>query len=90
MKSSFKSALRYFKYASLVFLTIYWIYIAIDDYVFIGQISGLSDFGQFIGYQFLFLLGYFLGFSFYFWLITLIVILIYHKMYKRTKKVTNN
>ena len=82
MKASLKVALRYFKYASLVFLIGYGILIAIDDYVFIERISSISDFGLFFGFEFLYMLVYFLVFSFYFWLLAFTIIIVYQKVYK--------
>jgi len=85
LKSSFKIALKYFKYAAILFLTSYSIYIVYDDYIFIKKITDFAGFGQFIGLELMWLLVYFLGFSFYYWLTTCVVIFIYHKLYKRIK-----
>ena len=78
--ASLKLVLKYYKYVSLICVVAYCIYIVIDDYVFIERISNLSELGVFIGFQALLLLVYFVGFSFYFWLIAIIVIYIYHKV----------
>lgn len=85
MGTSLKKALKYFKYLSIVFLLGYCIYVVVDDFIFIKQITGLADFTNFIGRELIWLLVYYLGFSFYFWLITFTVIFIYLKMYKPLK-----
>lgn len=85
MKNSFKIAFKYFKYVAIFFLTSYAIYIAYDDYTFIKSISSISDFGVALRLELSWLLAYFLGFSFYYWLTAFTVILIYHKRYKSIK-----
>ena len=83
MKSAFKTAAKIFKYASWLFVILYCGYIVYDDFIFIERISGVSDFFLFVGIQLVYLLVYFAGFSFYFWLIALIVIFIYVRIYKK-------
>jgi len=80
MKNSFKKALKIFKYLSILFTIVFWIYMIIDDYVFIEK-YGISIEG--IGMWVMWFLGYFLGFAFYFWIISSTTILIYHKTNKQ-------
>lgn len=82
MIDSFKIALRYFKYAAMLFLISYSIYIIYDDYVFIKKISSFSDFVSTLAVELWWLMSYFIGLSIYYWLIASAVILIYHKLYK--------
>jgi len=84
VKASLKTASKYFKYAVILFLMSYTIYIIIDDFVFIKELSGFADFIEFLEIQFGWFVAYFLGFSFYYWLTALIVIFVYHKLRKTT------
>jgi hypothetical protein len=82
MKNSFRKAFTIFKYLSIIFTVAFWIYMVNDDYVFIEE-YGITFEG--IGLWFLWFFGYFLAFTFYFWIISSAIILIYHKLIKRTK-----
>lgn len=82
MKDSFKKTLRLFKYLSIVFTVAFWIYMIVDDYVFIEK-YGITMKG--IGLWFLWFLTYFLAFATYYWAICSAVIVIYFKVIKRTK-----
>jgi hypothetical protein len=83
MKSSFKTALKIYKYLIIVYSFIYWIYIVIDDFVFIEK-YGLTfkGFGIWLVYYLIFLIGI----SIYFWTIVSVLIFIYHKIIKFKKK----
>jgi hypothetical protein len=80
MKNSFKKALKCFRYLSILFTIAFWIYMIVDDYVFIEK-YGITIEG--IGMWFMWFLIYFLEFSFYFWSISSATILICHKAIKR-------
>jgi hypothetical protein len=82
MKTSFKKTLKTFKYLAIIFSVVFWIYMIYDDYIFIEK-YGLRL--EYIGGWFLWYFVYLLGFSFYYWGIASIIILIYHKFVKRTK-----
>ena len=82
MKNSFKKALEIFKYSSIIYTIAYWIYMFIDDWVFI-QKDGINIEG--IGIWFRWFFVYFSGFVLSFWIISLTLILIYHKLIKRKK-----
>lgn len=82
MKDSFKKAFRIFKYISIFFIVIFWIYMIVDDFIFIEK-YGISIEG--VELWFMWFLLYYAGFTFYFWTISLAVILIYHKTIKRNK-----
>lgn len=79
MKDSFNIALKIFKYLSLVFTIAFWIYLINDDYVFIKDGITLEE----IEMWFMWYLAYFLAFTFYFWIISSVIILIYHKLIKQ-------
>jgi len=85
LKNSFKIALRYFKYAAILFVISYSVYIVYDDLIFIKKIADFSEFALFIGVEPMWLLVYFLGLSIYYWLTACVVIFIYHKLYKPAK-----
>lgn len=79
MLTSFKIALKVFKYLSILFTVVFWIYMIYDDCIFIEKYGlELED----IGSWFLWYLIYFLGFAFYFWVLCSAAILIYYKLIK--------
>jgi hypothetical protein len=82
MKTSFKKALKLFKYLAIIFSVVFWIYMIYDDYIFIEK-YGVNLEG--IWLWFLWYFVYFLGFTFYYWAIGSLMILVYHKLIKRTK-----
>ena len=82
MSGLFKKAFRIYKYLSLVFVIGFCIHIVIDDYVFIEQISTVSDSMEFLGLFVLYLFVYGLIFSIYYWLFSLLVIFVCHKFFK--------
>ncbi|HSY60996.1 MAG TPA: hypothetical protein VK796_03925 [Cytophaga sp.] len=79
MKYSIKVALRIFIYLSIAFTVVYWIYILIDDKVFIEKYWATNWF-DYLGIWTLYFLAYFLGFSFYYWVIAFSIVFIYHKI----------
>lgn len=84
MKNSFKKALKLFKYLSILFSIIYWIYIIYDDWHFIENYWD-TNWLQYIGIWIMYFIAYFLAFTFYYWLTASIVILVYHKIIKRNR-----
>ena len=82
MKQNFKFALKIFKYLSIIFTISFWIYMIYDDYIFVEK-YGITMEG--IGMWFMWYLGYFIGFTFYFWTISSIIILIKNKIIKQKK-----
>lgn len=87
MKSAFKTAAKIFKYASWLFVILYCGYIIYDDFIFIRQISDLSDFNLFMKTQLMYLLVFFICFMFCYWIAALVVILLYVKIYTPVKNV---
>ena len=88
MKDSIKKTFKTFKYLVLFFTIGYWIYIVIDDYSFIENYWSANELlyiRVWAGYY----LAYLLVFSIYFWLVSLIGILIYHKFIKRKATLSN-
>lgn len=85
MKAGFKKAGNVFKYLSILFAIIYWIYIIIDDWGFIEK-YWIENWTEYIGGWFVWFLIYFLGFTLYYWAITTIIILMYYKLILRLKK----
>lgn len=87
MKASCKIAFKIFYYLSIVYTIGYWVYICIDDWIFIEKYStnGWIDIDHF-AIWFMYFVVYFLGFSFYFWIIAFSMILIYHKIIPRLKR----
>jgi hypothetical protein len=83
MNKSFKTTSIIYKYLIIIFSIIYWIYIVIDDLVFIEK-YGLTFQG--FGIWFFYYLAFLLCVSIYFWVIITILIFIYHKIIKFKKK----
>lgn len=81
MKTTFKKSFTLYKYLSIIFTITFWIYILYDDFIFIEK-YGLR-FELILSWLAWFLI-YFLGFSIYFWVIISILILVYHKLIKRS------
>jgi hypothetical protein len=79
MKNSFRKTLTIFKYLAILFTVLSWVYMVYDDFIFIKK-YGLKL--EYIGLWSLWFLGYFLVFTIYFWGISLLGILKYHKIYK--------
>ena len=67
-------ALKIYIRLTIIFLFVYIIYIIYDDYVFIEKISSFSDLGLFLLLQALYLIAILLGFTFYYLILTLLVI----------------
>ena len=67
-------ALKIYIRLTIIFLFVYIIYIIYDDYVFIEKISSFSDLGMFLLFQSLYLIAILLGFTFYYLILTLLVI----------------
>jgi len=82
MKNAFKKTFKIFKYLAIIFTVVFWIYMIYDDFIFIEK-YGLRL--EYIGLWFIWYFIYFLGFAFYFWVIASVIILVYHKVVKRTK-----
>ncbi len=82
MKKNFKTALKIFKYLAVIFTILFWIYMIYDDYIFVEK-YGITMEG--IEMWFMWYLVYFMGFTFYFWTISSIIILIKNKIIKQKK-----
>lgn len=82
MKDSFKKALTFFKYLSILFSVGFWIYMIIDDWCFIEKYWD-TNWLESIGIWILYFIAYFLAFTFYYWLTASVIILVYHKIIKR-------
>jgi len=74
MSSYLEYAFRVYKRLTIIFLSVYIIYIIYDDYVLIDKISSLSDLGTFLLFQSLYLIAILLGFTFYYLMATLLII----------------
>jgi hypothetical protein len=81
MKNAFRKTFKTFKYLAIPFTVLFWIYMIYDDFIFIEK-YGLRF--EYIGSWFLWYSIYFLAFALYFWIISSAMILIYHKLIKRT------
>jgi hypothetical protein len=82
MKSSLKTVLKYYKYASIMYFIGFHICIVIDDWVFTKYISSLSDWVLFFVRPLMFTVTYFVFGSLYFWFLVLFIVFIYQKIYK--------
>jgi len=87
MKHFLKAALKIFKYLSLAFVIIYWVYLLIDDWIFIEKYPATDWLdADHLAIWFLYFVIYFLGFSVYYWAIVFTIILIYYKILPRLKQ----
>lgn len=84
MKKAFKKALTIFKYLTILFTIVYWVGIIIDDWVFIEK-YWTEHWAEYIGGWFVWFLIFLFGFSIYYWGIATIMILIYFKLFLKTK-----
>ncbi|MEL6866838.1 MAG: hypothetical protein AAFP19_20610 [Bacteroidota bacterium] len=80
MKTSFQKALRCFKWLVLLCSIAYWPIVIIDDWIFIEQHSGASDWFSHLGFLVAFYLAFGFVFSVYYWLAVTVFILLYHKL----------
>ena len=81
MRPLFSKAFRIYKYLALLFTIGYWIYALIDDWHFIEEYWD-SQWPEYLAIWALYFLLYFVNFSVYFWLCSLLVILIYRRCKK--------
>lgn len=84
MKQGFKKAVNIFKYLTMVFAAIYWIYMLIDDWEFIGKYWA-DNWALYFLKWFTWFIIYFMVFALYFWTISTIIIWIYYKWIKANK-----
>jgi len=82
MKAGINKAYTIFKYLSILFMIAYWVYVIIGDYVLIKEYWN-TNWLEYLEIWFLYFIVYILGFSLYYWLISMIVILIYFKLIKK-------
>ena len=85
MKHSYKIALKFFIYLSIAFTLAYWVYIVIDDFVFIEKYWPEKWF-DYLAVWTVYFFFYLFYFSFYYWVIAFSIILIYHKIIPRLKQ----
>ena len=85
MKASIKKAFTCYKYAALLFTVIYWVYLLIDDWIFIKKYSAsMSTIEKLdhLAVWMMYFAVYFLSFTFYYCLITLVSVFVYHTWIK--------
>ena len=78
MKNSIRKAFKFFKYVLLIFTIGFWIYTLIDEYARIKEYGTES-----IVFLFYYYLAYVTAISIYFWVISFVGILGYHKLIKK-------
>ena len=81
MKRSFNIPVKIFKYLFVLYSIVFWVYIIIDDYVFIEKYWS-THWLEYIGGWFIYYLLYFMVLSIYFWLATLIVFIFLYLLKK--------
>lgn len=86
MKHSFKKALKIFKYLSILFILIYWMYILLDDYQFIKK-YWTENWIEYVEIWSTYFMTYLLTFSIYYWFVASVIVLVYHKIYLKIKNV---
>lgn len=82
MNASLRVVLKYFKYASIIFIIVFPIYLIFDDWPLTKHISDFSDLVFFVGGHFLLTAMYYLIFSVYFWVLAYATVFAYQKIYK--------
>jgi hypothetical protein len=82
MKKALRIALKWYKYAAIIFITGYVIYIVIDDFGLFKYVETVSDFGEFFWGELMFLVAYLIAFSLYYWLVAFTISFIYSKFNK--------
>lgn len=78
MKNSIRKAFVIFKYTFLVFTIAFWIYTIIEEYERIKEYGAES-----ILYLVYYYVAYLIAISMYFWVISFVGILVYHKLIKK-------
>lgn len=78
MKNSVRKAFVIFKYILLIFTIGFWIYAIIDEYARIKEYGTESI--LFLVYYYV---AYLIAVSIYFWVISFVGILVYHKLIKK-------
>ena len=73
-KIDLKFAFKLYKWILIICLIIYIPYIIYDDFNLFKKFETVSQVGMSILFNIFFLLVYFLGFSFYYWIIALLII----------------
>ena len=89
MKKLFNKAWKIFKYLFLLFTLIYWAGAIIDDWVFIEKYWA-TNWIDYLTIWGIYYLLFSLGFSFYYWIICTISIIIYNKVLKPRKAKKNS
>ena len=84
MKQYFVKALKYFKYSFIIFTVLFWVVMIVDDWKFVEKYGAETIFEN-SSFWFLFYFAYSIFFTFCFWLISSITILVYHKIIKEKK-----
>jgi len=79
MKMSFKMALKIFKVLFIIYTILYWIWIIIDDWIFIEK-YWRTNWLEYIGIWTLYFIVFAIVLSIYYWGIIGIAILVYHKI----------
>ena len=87
MKKDYKIALKIYKYLVIIFSIIYWVYIIIDDWLFIKKYWN-TNWLEYLGIWTLWFLVYALILTLYYWALATLIILINHKIIKPIKKKT--
>lgn len=82
MKEVFNKALSIFKKLILVFSLIYWVWVIIDDWIFIEKYWNTNGL-QYVGIWLIWFTIYAITLSVYYWGITSLGILVYFKIIKR-------
>ena len=80
MNKYFIKALKYFKYSFIIFSILFWIIMIADDLIFVEK-HGAETFEN-VPFWFLFYFAYSLFFSFFYWLVSSLGIVVYHKFIK--------
>ncbi len=85
LDKSVDKTLRLYKYSSIIFIIIYWVYIIIDDYNFIVNYWN-TNWIDYIKIWSIYFLIYFVLFTIIFCSISLIILFCYYKIHKRFKQ----
>ncbi len=82
MKTSFRKAWKIYKYLVFILTPIFLIGMVIDDWVFVERYWSMNWF-EYIYHWFLYCLVYGFAFSVYYWIVASVLIIVYHRIFKR-------
>ncbi len=88
MKKLIKKALKFYLYTSIIFVIGFSLYLLIDDYKLINNNPEGFYTNQILLFELLFIIIYLLAFTFIYWILIVLIILLYNKINKNKNRNT--